>query len=246
MILDLEERAFRAWPAAEVRELEGWRLRSTAGVTRRANSVWPNRITGPLPLDRRLDEAEAFYAGRRLPALYQITTIATPAGLDDALAARGYSIEAPVAVEVAATRDLTLATSVETRLEEQPSPAWFELSAHRGRFAAVADVYRGLLDRLRGRALYATALLDGVPAAVGLGVTDGDWLGVFSMLTLPACRRRGLGTAVLAALAGAARTRGLQHLYLQVELENDAARALYQRAGFREAYRYHYRRAPDR
>jgi ribosomal protein S18 acetylase RimI-like enzyme len=245
MILDLEERAFRAWPAAEVRELDGWRLRSTGGVTRRANSVWPNRGTGPTSLAGRLDEVEAFYAARRLPALYQITTIATPSGLDDALAARGYLIEAPVAVEVATTDDLRLAASAETRIEEQLRPAWFELSAHRGRFSAVADVYRGLLDRLDGRALYATALQEGTPAAVGLGVIDGDWLGVFSMLTLPDCRRRGLGTALLAALAGAARVRGLAHLYLQVELENEAARSLYHRAGFREAYRYHYRREPS-
>jgi GNAT superfamily N-acetyltransferase len=244
VILDLEERAFRAWPAAEVHELHGWRLRYTAGVTRRANSVWPNRGAGPAALSRRLDEVEAFYAARRAPALYQVTTVATPAGLDAGLAARGYTIEAPVAVEVARTSALTLAPTAEVRVDDRLSADWFELSAHRGRFGAVAEIYRGLLARLGERALYATAWRDGAPAAVGLGVTDGDWMGVFSMLTLPACRRRGLAASVLAALAGAARARGLGHLYLQVELENEAARALYHRAGFREAYRYHYRRAP--
>jgi ribosomal protein S18 acetylase RimI-like enzyme len=242
MIRELEERAFRAWPAAEVQELDGWRLRATAGVTRRANSVWPNG-PGARPVERKLAEVEAFYAARGLPALYQVTGAAQPPNLDEALAARGYTLEAAVAVEVARLADLP-AAGPGTRVEERPSPAWFELSALQGRFAAVAGVYRGILDRLEGRALFALASLDGVPAAVGLGVRDGDWLGVFSMLTLPDWRRRGLGRAVLGALADAGRARGLTSVYLQVELDNEAARAFYRGAGFHEAYRYHYRRAP--
>ena len=66
--------------------------------------------------------------------------------------------------------------------------------------------------------------------------------GVFSMLTLPEQRRRGLAEAVLGAIARFALARGAQQLYLQVEVANEAARTLYARAGFREAYRYHYRR----
>ena len=45
-----------------------------------------------------------------------------------------------------------------------------------------------------------------------------------------------------AELARFAASRGAERLYLQVELENEPARALYARAGFVEAYRYHYRR----
>jgi ribosomal protein S18 acetylase RimI-like enzyme len=47
---------------------------------------------------------------------------------------------------------------------------------------------------------------------------------------------------VLGAIARFALARGAARLYLQVEVENAAARALYARAGFVEAYRYHYRR----
>jgi ribosomal protein S18 acetylase RimI-like enzyme len=248
MILELEERAFAAWPAEEVRELGGWRLRHTRGVTRRANSVWPNQLEGSLPLGRRIEEVAAFYAARGLPPLYQVTEVAQPAGLDEELAARGYVIEAPVAVEIARPEDAcgSPGPGIEVRVDEHLDPAWFDISAHRGRFAAVADPYRGLLERLQGRALYALAAVAGAPAAVALGVVDPKWLGVFSMHTLPGYRRRGLGAAVLGALADTARARGITGLYLQVELENEAARALYRRAGFREAYRYHYRRGPQR
>jgi len=80
---------------------------------------------------------------------------------------------------------------------------------------------------------------------VGLGVASGDGcFGVFSMLTLVPARRRGLGRAVLVALARAATSAGAEWLYLQVEEDNASARALYAQLGFAARHGYHYRRAP--
>ena len=47
-------------------------------------------------------------------------------------------------------------------------------------------------------------------------------------------------------LAAVAVARGGQHLYLQVEDGNAAARRLYRQAGFAEHHGYHYRVAPGR
>ena len=57
-------------------------------------------------------------------------------------------------------------------------------------------------------------------------------------------RRQGLGAAITAAACLAARERGLSRVFLQVEVDNAAARALYKRLGFRDSHRYHYRLAP--
>jgi ribosomal protein S18 acetylase RimI-like enzyme len=48
---------------------------------------------------------------------------------------------------------------------------------------------------------------------------------------------------VLAALAGWAAKQGAERMYLQVEPDNAAAWRLYERAGFTELCRYHYRTA---
>jgi GNAT superfamily N-acetyltransferase len=120
--------------------------------------------------------------------------------------------------------------------------AWFGVSAHRGRFAAVAGTYRGLLDRIGERACFALATDRGEPAGVGLGVVDGAFMGVFSMLTVPEARRCGVGRAVLSGLAQTALTRGARALYLLVERDNKAACALYRAASFVEAHAVHYRR----
>jgi N-acetylglutamate synthase len=243
LIRELENRAFAAWPAEEVCELGGWRLRYTRGVTRRANSVWPNNAAGDLSLEPRIDQAERYYRSRGQRPSFQISPLACPPGLDETLAARGYVVDAPVSVEIGGALEAAARPRPGVRVRVEPTlfDDWFELSARRGRYADAAEVYRGLLDRLKGRALFALAQKGGVPAAVAMGVVDGAWMGIFSMRTDPAHRRAGLGRAVLGALAQSAQARGVQRLYLQVEKDNQSARSLYRSAGFRKAYAYHYR-----
>jgi ribosomal protein S18 acetylase RimI-like enzyme len=72
-------------------------------------------------------------------------------------------------------------------------------------------------------------------------LTDG-WLGVTAVTVAEEHRRRGLATAVMAALQRWAGERGAHSVYLQVTAGNAPARALYRRAGFIEHHRYHYRR----
>ena len=61
------------------------------------------------------------------------------------------------------------------------------------------------------------------------------------MATLPGARRRGLGRALLAALAAWGVARGATRAYLMVEEGNAPARSLYEQAGFEPLYGYHYR-----
>jgi len=61
------------------------------------------------------------------------------------------------------------------------------------------------------------------------------------MLTDPKLRNRGLGRALISALAGWAVEQGGIGLYLQVEDSNPAAARLYERLGFRGVYGYYYR-----
>ena len=53
------------------------------------------------------------------------------------------------------------------------------------------------------------------------------WAGLTAIEVAPGHRRRGLATVVTAALAAQAAAHGAGYLYLQVEDDNEAARALY-------------------
>ncbi|MDH5675461.1 MAG: GNAT family N-acetyltransferase [Myxococcales bacterium] len=242
----LERAAFAAWPAARVLDVDGWKLRLTGGMTRRANSVWPLQARGQLEVEARIDAVERHYRREGLPVRLQITGAAVPADLDARLEARGYAVESPVAIavaKVAAVAGLGPAPAhFEAEVLRAPDARWLAVSADGGRFAEARPHYEALLARIGQRARFALACREGQPLAVGLGVCDGDLFGVFSMLTLPEARRQGAGRTVLAALAKSARAAGATQLYLQVGRDNRAALSLYQAAGFRERYGYHYRR----
>jgi ribosomal protein S18 acetylase RimI-like enzyme len=94
---------------------------------------------------------------------------------------------------------------------------------------------------------FASVRLEPTPAplaAVARGVVTDDWLGVAAVTVAEGHRRRGLATAVMAALQRWGADRGARWTHLQVSTSNAPARALYRRAGFIEHHRYHYRYVP--
>ncbi len=243
-ILEIEEAAFRAWPAEEVVDHFGWRLRFMHGVTRRANSVWPNAWHGEAPLDERLATVEAFARARGIPPSFQVTRASKPAELDGVLAARGYAIDAPVVVktlELAKRPKCEENPEIEATVLSSPHSDWLGVAVSRSRYAGAREHFLGLLERLGPRIGCALVRSNGLPVATGLGVADGPWLGIFAMVTVPEARRRGAARAVLEALARFGAERSARLAYLQVERDNEGARALYRAAGFAPAYDYHYR-----
>jgi GNAT superfamily N-acetyltransferase len=244
-VLALERAAFEAWQAEEVAALGPWRLRFMHGVTSRANSVWAAPGEPPQGLTRAVEEVEAWYAARGLAATFQLSPIAD-ARLDALLEGRGYALLDPVSVQVADAAHVAAFAPPRDGVScgVALSDAWFELSGTRGRFSgAQVHVYRAFLARIAPRAGFARACDErGDSAAVGLTIVAPPYAGVFSMLTLPGQRRRGFGAALLGEIARFTLARGAARLYLQVDLTNTGAHALYARAGFRESHRYQYRR----
>lgn len=243
-LASLEAAAYRAWPAAEVEQRGGWRLRFTNGVTRRGNSVWTYGPGGPRDLTAQVAHAESFYSERGIRTMFQLGPLTAPPELDSFLEERGYAIDAPVSLQTAGAAgvaSLAARSGSTLRVAEEPDEAWWSLAGAGGRFRDISHVYRALLGRMPGRVCYARAECDGATVATGLGVAEGPWLGVYSMLTAPAFRSRGIARTLLGALGRFAVDAGAERLYLQVERENPAARQLYARAGFEEVSGYHYR-----
>lgn len=227
----------RHWPAYEIRESHGWLLRHAAGVTRRANSVFP--AGEPDDRDAAIAAAEEFYRSRGLPVIFSMDD-AAPAGLDAELAARGYAAVDPTIVMSRPLDGSWDPPAYAVELDGAPSTGWaerwWEVEPRGGpeELAVAERILRGVPST------YA-AIGGGVPDAVGrLTVTDG-WGGIYCMAVRADARRRGLGRAILLALLDAARAGGAHHAYLTVVAANAPARALYAGTGFAEVGGYHYR-----
>jgi GNAT superfamily N-acetyltransferase len=238
----LEDLAADAWPAAATERLHGWRLGFNRGVTRRANSVIPNRWDRPQGgLEAALLEVERRYRRRGLRPCFKLTSAAIPAGLDTILEARGYASQGWTDVHTANIDAVTAAGGDQVRLHSKPTPEWIATCwSERDRRTEV-PVLTALVDRIATPRVFALVQRDGVAAAGGLAIRVGDWVGITAVLTLPGYRRTGAARAVVGALAGWARAQGASSLYVQIETDNQPARQLYPPLGFRPAYRYHYR-----
>ncbi len=75
---------------------------------------------------------------------------------------------------------------------------------------------------------------NGTAVAMGLFRPIGDEAEVLTLATDPAHRGRGLAGALLAAAMGRLAAGGVRTLTLEVAADNPSARAVYDRAGFRE------------
>jgi ribosomal protein S18 acetylase RimI-like enzyme len=208
-----------AWPAPYAEYTAGWKLRFAGGVTKRANSALP--VGAP----RDLEAAERFYTDRDLPAVFSLDGSSS---LDRELDARGYTVVDPTLV---LTAPLGPGVTGPVRIEDHPSPDWMRIWTSVEGDPAATPILTGVAADY--------ALLDGM--AVGRGVPQGDWYGIYCMAVLPEFRRRGLAGQVLRELLRRGHESGARYAYLAVVESNTAARTLYERAGFTVAGGYHYR-----
>jgi ribosomal protein S18 acetylase RimI-like enzyme len=238
----LQERAARALPAEHLEVVEGWWLRHSPSCAWWVATVLPHGDARAGDLVRRIAVAEKFYAGHGATARFQISPGACPEGLDTVLAERGYRRESSVSLQVAACARVLeqVPTGAQrVRLDDRLTSAWFE--AWQAVHGGDARAERDMLERVDRPRIYASAMVGEDVVAVGRAVADTGWAGVFGMATLPEARGRGAGRGVLAALAGWAGAHEAERMYLQVERDNVPALRLYERMGFNEIGRYHYR-----
>lgn len=232
----------RAWQPVESEPLGEWRLRAAGGFTRRANSALPLGDPG-MPLGEAFGRVERWYEERGLPAYIQTATGAegTQETLCAELERHGWRREVTAEVRIAALApvgDLD-ADVTAVRLTREPDEAW--LSRYQ-RFSTPGPHVLRVLGS--GPAVWFATVAGeaggGAPAAIGRCVVDGRWAGFMAVEVAPEHRRRGLATSVMAALARRALDEGASAAWLQVEEDNEGARALYDGMGFAAHHRYHH------
>jgi ribosomal protein S18 acetylase RimI-like enzyme len=247
-VRDLEAAAAEGWRAAETGRVGGWLLRAAGGFTGRANSCLPLADPG-MPVDVAIGLVEKWYRARSLVPAFQVPA---PLGttLEAALDQRGWpQPNEDVLVLTAELADVAASTRGDlppVELAPEPDDSW--LAAYHYRGSTPPPNAKSVLVNA-DVPTFAAVLVDGRSVAIARGaVSDSPegrrWLGITAVEVDPALRRRGLASHVVTALAEWARRHGATDGYLQVSDGNAGAIAMYERLGFTEHHRYHYRRLP--
>jgi len=241
----VEETCLNAWPGLQQVLLDGWVLRFSEGLSRRANSA--NPLRGPRERDDALIAVCAsLYQRQRLPTIFRLPSIIDPA-LDERIEALGYRREGESCVLFGQLATIEAANDPEVQLLSSPTPEWLAgMAALQNHTMGQRRTYRRIVAGISIPAAFASLAVDGKIAALAYGAIHNRLLCYESVVSDARLRRRGYARRVVVALAAWATDHGAEGACLEVEARNAPALALYDTIGLRtELYRYHYRREPS-
>lgn len=232
LILDIEERAVRAMPPAETVHFGRWVAALGRGTALRLNSCTTFAESPRRDMFERIEQVERKYASRDRLTRFRLTPL--DQHLDDRLETRGYERGSEV---ILMTGPVGGRTDSSVAVARGLGPTWLERYASWG-------VYDELRTSEIAESLNSLTLETGVfmsPAAIGVAVVDGPWVGLFDIVVDPAERGKGAGKAITSAMLAWAVGRGAERSYLQVLTTNETAIGMYNGLGFTDTYHYWYR-----
>ncbi|XEC93081.1 GNAT family N-acetyltransferase [Paenibacillus tarimensis] len=241
MYKQIEEMSLNGWPAIQTFVYDGWLLRFSDGYTKRSNSVQPI-YASTFDVQEKITYCEQIYGKMGLDTIFKMTPFAEPQGLDKLLAARGYVIEDHTSVQVVDLANVGEPEAGDVRVESALSEEWLgHLSEMMGLSAEKQAATRGILAPSYLTRGFFTLYYEGRPAAIGIGVIEREYIGLYDIFTDKSSRRRGFGEQLLLHILKWGRRNGADKGYLLVVKNNTPAVRLYAKLGYQEVYTYWYR-----
>jgi GNAT superfamily N-acetyltransferase len=238
-IAELEALSTRTWPPREIKEMGGWHLRISDGVTYRANSVF---VTGPPPygepgfeLDTAIERVEKIYTSSQIPAVFHLIT-PTYQEFADYLIDKGWKEKVGAAFMVYDITDSLDITDTLMRknltLLNQDAPTPEFLALHND------EILETIMNSHPAR--YLSLVSDGITVATARMAISESWAIVTRLIVSESHRRQGLAELLMQACLGYSRTEGVQKMCLQVDRSNIGAQSLYEKMGFRVHHTYSF------
>ena len=239
---DVQRHALPGWLAWH-EPLGEWTLRTAGGFTRRANSCHAVGDPG-MPIQQAAQRIIGFAAAHDIAPLAQLIEGSAE---EQALRHLGWVVtDHPTVVLTSRLADFLEGRPAEgvAKITETLMPTWEE-AYHRSRpNSADPAIVRMILEGNPPRAFAAVTGEErddhSELIAMARGHRNEEWLGLASIWTRSDHRRRGLATAMMAALGHWAARQGARYAYLQVATINQPGIAAYRSLGFihHHAYRY--------
>jgi N-acetylglutamate synthase len=235
---EVQRHALHGWLAWH-EPLGEWTLRRAGGFTRRANSCHAVGDPG-LPIRRAAEQIIGFAVVHDIPPLAQVIE-ASPE--ERALRSLGWvSTDQPTAVLTSRLGDFLEGRPAGpmAKITETLQPSWEEAYQRSRPNLADPAIVRMILEGTPRCAFASVADQGPELVAIARGQRDEDWLGLASIWSRSDHRRRGLATAMMAALGHWAARQGARYAYLQVATANEPAIVAYMKLGFLPHHAYVY------
>lgn len=243
MIREIEEMAMNAWPSFQTKLYDGWVLRFADGFTKRANCVNPI-YDSTMPLDNKIDYCENEYMMRNLPTIFKLNSESVPEGIDARLEEMGYSRDDEVSLRVLQSSEYLRREPMNLLVDSFFSDSWLDSFLRFSNITNLKDRVstKRILANIFGPVVCVTKQIEGVIVGCGYGAIERDYVGIFNIVVDENLRGNGYGRDIMDGILGSSFRTNARAAYLQVLSGNVPAEKLYDKMGFREMYRYWYRK----
>jgi GNAT superfamily N-acetyltransferase len=244
LLARIEDAGINASAPPQQRWVDGWLLRFSPGKAKRARCI--NAVAdGRLAPAAKIALCEPVFREAGLPLFVRITPFSRPMGLDTYLEQSGmHRIDDTRVMVCPSLAQLPpVALPPEFRIDRVGHAAFAQFVGQlRGSPLAQRQAHAERLEHAPVP-FQAFVVKDGSGAVIACGqfALEAELAGLYDVLTAAGHRGRGVARALCTHMLSWAAQRGARVGYLQVEGDNHAARHVYQRVGFSEAYAYHYR-----
>ena len=239
----MEAVSFRSFPSTSTYYDGTWAIRLTAGhAAKRLNSINPLDPSDFAHIDRRLELAERRFENFGRPLVFRQSPLA-PVELEALLDRRGWERfeESIVMLADLYECDFSGFNGFEQEIETgQWVDSFLKLSKE------APETKPGLVEVIGSIEAHSGMFVrkDGLKQMAAVRcVQDNDLAGIFDLVTGEEFRGQGHARALVGGVLKWAKLAGARHAWLQVVADNEAAVSLYKSFGFKELYRYAYRKA---
>jgi ribosomal protein S18 acetylase RimI-like enzyme len=130
--------------------------------------------------------------------------------------------------------------TMSNKLTDEWTDAYFQFSSIQDKGKQLTSIE--MLNRIPGSLITCLLKMNQKIVGVGLGIINTNYLGLFDIIVDDKYRRNGYGKEIVLSLLAEAKRRKINSAYLQVVENNMAANSLYEKIGFKDVYRYWYRK----
>ena len=243
MDFTIEELTMNAWPSLQTILLDGWIIRMAGGYTKRANSVNPI-YSFENNLDEKIDYCENIYNQNNLPIVYKIIECEDHKIIDKRLEELNYK-----KIDLTSVQICNELKRIDNKIEQITIDKIFTENWKKCFYycnnitnTETINIIEGMLKNIKHNIISVYKMDNGTFAGCGYGVIEKGFVGLFDIIVKEEFRGRGYGKEIVQTILEKAVEAGIEKAYLSVVNDNTIAKKLYEKLGFKEIYKYWYRK----
>ncbi len=242
MDFTIEELSINAWPSLQTLLYDGWIIRFANGYGNRSNSInpiYPSKIE----LEEKINYCDKIFDRYKLPTTYKIIECEEHKSIEEKLGQLNYKKIHPTSIQTCKTIKILKNNYNGIIIENNFDNKWIDSVINFNKIEEKNIItFKGILKNIAGEKIVVYKKAENEIAGCSFGVIDNNYVGIFDIVVKESERGKGYGKEIVETILSEAKKKEVTNSYLQVMLDNPIALKLYKKLGFKEIYKYWYRK----